>query len=62
MIADPAGELTLTRAPGPLAFEGRTPDTVHPLLVYADLMTEGHDRAREAAAEIYERYLEERRA
>lgn len=62
LIADPAGELTLTRAPGPLAFEGRTPDTVHPLLVYADLMAEGHDRAREAAAEIYERFIEERRA
>jgi hypothetical protein len=62
LIADPAGEVTLTRAPGPLAFEGPRPDTVHPLLVYADLMTEGHDRAREAAAEIYHRYLEEKRS
>ena len=59
LVPDPAGDVALVRAPGPLAFEGPNPEVVHPLLVYADLLTEGHDRAREAAAEIYEKYLAE---
>lgn len=59
LVPDPAGDVAILRAPGPLAFEGPSPEVVHPLLVYADLLTEGHDRAREAAAEIYEKYLAE---
>ena len=51
--------MTLVQAPGPRAFEGPNAEVVHPLLVYADLLAEGHDRAREAAAEIYETYLAE---
>ncbi|MFO0710824.1 MAG: type IV toxin-antitoxin system AbiEi family antitoxin [Sandaracinus sp.] len=59
LIPDPTGEVTLVQAPGPRAFEGPNAEVVHPLLVYADLLAEGHDRAREAAAEIYETYLAE---
>jgi hypothetical protein len=62
LVPDREGEVALLRVPGPLAFEGPQPDVVHPLLVYLDLLTEDHDRARDAAAEIYRRYLEEARA
>jgi hypothetical protein len=30
---------------------------VHPLLVYADLLAEEHERAAEAAAVVHERFL-----
>jgi|GEM_PF-869336 len=59
LIPDPMGEVIFMRVPGPLAFEGPNQEVVHPLLVYADLLTEGHDRAREAAADIFEKYLAE---
>ena len=51
------GELTVLRTPGHIAFEGAAPHTVHPLLIYTELLTEGTDRARESAAMIRERYL-----
>ena len=51
------GTVLLVRSPGPLGFHGPRADTVHPLVVYADLLTEGHDRARDAAREIAQRYL-----
>jgi len=51
------GELTVLRTPGHIAFEGVAPRTVHPLLVYTELLTEGTDRARESAAMIRDRYL-----
>ncbi len=51
------GELTVLRMPGHIAFEGAVPHTVHPLLVYTELLTEGTDRARESAAMIRDRYL-----
>lgn len=57
LVPDPRGSLALLRAPGPLALEGPRPDCVHPLLVYADLLIEGHERAREAAAAVHDRYL-----
>jgi hypothetical protein len=60
LIADSSGDVVLMRAPGPLAFEGPNDEVVHPLLVYADLLMEGHDRAREAAAEVHRRFLEVR--
>ena len=47
----------MVRSPGALAFRSPHPETVHPLLVYADLLAEGHDRAREAAAELSARFL-----
>jgi len=51
------GELTVLRTPGHIAFEGAAPRTVHPLLVYTELLTEGTDRARECAEMIRKRYL-----
>jgi hypothetical protein len=52
------GELAVLRTPGRVTFEGAVPRTVHPLLVYTELLTEGTDRAREAAGMIRERYLQ----
>jgi hypothetical protein len=52
-----AGRLTILGVPGPLAFRGGAPHTVHPLLVYAELRLTGSERARETALEIRERFL-----
>jgi len=52
------GPLALLRVPGPLAFDGAVPNTVHPLLIYTELLAAGDDRAREAAAEIRDQYLD----
>lgn len=57
LVADARGPVALLRLPGPLALEGPLPDCAHPLLVYADLLSEGHERATEAAAAIHDRYL-----
>jgi hypothetical protein len=51
------GPFMIQRTPAKTAFEGAVPQTVHPLLVYAELMASGNPRAREAAIEIRERYL-----
>jgi hypothetical protein len=51
------GRLIILGVPGPLAFRGRAPHTVHPLLVYSELILTGDDRAREAATEVRERFL-----
>jgi hypothetical protein len=56
LVQDPRGPISLYRAPGPLAFREGS-DTVHPLLVYTDLLLEAEPRAREAAQEIQERFL-----
>ena len=56
-VPDPRGSLVLLRVPGPAALAGGTPDTVHPLLVYAEMLAAHDDRAREAAAEVAERFL-----
>lgn len=52
------GPLVLLRAPGRVAFDGVKPRTVHPLLIYTELLVTGDPRAREAANEVWERYLE----
>jgi hypothetical protein len=57
LLRDPAGPVQLMRTPGKLAFESPDARSVHPLLAYADLLAEGHDRAREAAGELYDRFL-----
>lgn len=57
LVPDANGNVVLMRALGPLALDGPRPDCVNPLLVYADLLAEGHDRAREAAGVLYDRYL-----
>lgn len=56
-IPHPGGRLTLLGVPGPLAFHGHAPRTVHPLLVYTELVLTGSERARGAAAEVRERFL-----
>jgi hypothetical protein len=57
LVPDPGGNVVLMRAPGPLALDGPRPDCAHPLLVYADLLAEGHERSREGAAAIFDKYL-----
>lgn len=52
------GPLTILRIPGPLALEGAEPRTVHPLLVYTELLANHTDRAREAADEVWRHFLE----
>jgi hypothetical protein len=56
-IPHSAGRLILLGVPGPLAFRGQVPHTVHPLLIYTELVLTGSDRAREAASELRERFL-----
>jgi hypothetical protein len=56
-LPHPAGRLLLLGVPGPLAFRGKEPHTVHPLLIYTELVLTGSDRAREAASELRERFL-----
>ncbi|MET0285825.1 MAG: type IV toxin-antitoxin system AbiEi family antitoxin [Polyangiales bacterium] len=55
LVPDPNGSITLLQRPGKAAFqlEGDPMQTkvVHPLLVWAELLEEGNDRASEAAAE-----------
>jgi len=51
------GRLILLGVPGPLAFRGKAPHTVHPLLIYTELVLTGSDRASEAASELRERFL-----
>lgn len=56
-IPHSSGRLILMGVPGPLAFRGEVPHTVHPLLIYTELVLTGSDRAREAASELRERFL-----
>lgn len=51
------GELIVLRVPTRTAFDGAAPRTVHPLLVYAELLALGGERAREEAQIVYERHL-----
>jgi hypothetical protein len=51
------GRLILLDVPGSLAFRGQVPHTVHPLLIYTELVLTGSDRARETASELRERFL-----
>ena len=55
-VPDRDGKLVLMRSPGPVGLKGSTPDTAHPLLVYSELLTDGGERAREAAQELAERF------
>ena len=54
------GPLIILGVPGRVAFEGAKPRTVHPLLVHTELLATGNERAREAAQEVWSRYLAER--
>lgn len=51
------GPIALMRTPTLVAFESPHPQCIHPLLAYADLLGEHDERAREAASELYDRYL-----
>jgi len=55
-IPTTGGPLIILGVPGRVAFEGAKPRTVHPLLVYTELLAAGHERAREAAEEVWNRY------
>jgi hypothetical protein len=57
LVVDRNGPIRIARRPTPLAFESPVADTVHPLLVYADLLMEGNERGSEAAGELARRYL-----
>ncbi len=57
LVRDSSGPILLAGAPCRQAFESMAPRCVHPLLAYADLLAEGHDRAREAAGELHARFL-----
>lgn len=59
LVIDPNGPIAFARSPGPTAFASADDMSVHPLLVYADLLAENHDRARDAAREVYERFVRE---
>jgi len=54
------GFLIILGVPGRVAFEGAKPGTVHPLLVHTELLATGGERAREAAQEVWDRYLTDR--
>jgi hypothetical protein len=51
------GPLVILRTLGEVSLHGATPDTVHPLLAWAELLEENHDRAFEGAAELREKAL-----
>lgn len=51
------GDIVILRARGEVMLAGVRPRTVHPLLVYTELMTQGDQRAREAAEVLAERFL-----
>lgn len=59
LVPSADGDVWLARSPGPAAFTGTDERCVHPLLVYTDLLAEGDDRARDAAAELRSRFLAE---
>jgi hypothetical protein len=44
--------------PIPLAFEGAVSHTVHPLLVYSELLAANDERSLAAAERLRQRYLE----
>ena len=55
-LSDPAGNLLVMKAPGRIHWE-RQHDTVHPLLVYSEMLSEGNERAREAARLLYDSHV-----
>lgn len=57
MLPDREGPVSLLQAEGTLAFKGAKPKTVHPLLVYGELLAKPSDRAAEAAEEVRAQWL-----
>lgn len=56
VLSDPHGNLLVLRAPGKLNWDTGT-ETVHPLLVYSEMLDEGGERVREAARILLEGHL-----
>ena len=56
-IPDEDGPVIILGAPGPVAFAGVQPRTVHPLLIFTELLAAGDERALDAAEEIRRRHL-----
>ena len=56
-LPSPDGDLLWMRRIGTASEVGESADTVHPLLIFAELVTDADPRAVEAAAVIRERYL-----
>lgn len=57
MVPDPEGSLIVLGVPGPASLESPNPTTVHPFLVWAELLEEAHDRASEAAERLASTFL-----
>jgi hypothetical protein len=57
LVADANGSVALLHSPGRPSFVSPESRCVHPLLAYADLLAEGDERANEAAAELYDRFI-----
>lgn len=55
-LADPRGNLLVMSAFGLINWD-EAGETAHPLLVYSEVLSEGSERAREAAQEVHDRYL-----
>jgi len=55
-LADPNGNLLFMRTFGSINWSPQR-ETVHPLLVYSEMLSDGSERAREAARALHDRYL-----
>jgi hypothetical protein len=55
-LPDPHGNLALLDAFGEINWEGPG-ETVHPLLIYSEMLSEGSERALEAARGLYESHI-----
>ena len=51
------GDVVVLRAPGPIAYDGRVPNSVHPLLIYTELLTTDDERAWEMARIVLDDHL-----
>jgi hypothetical protein len=52
-----AGKSTVDRTLVPIAFASPVQETVHPLLIHAELVSGSDERSLDAAARIRERFL-----
>jgi hypothetical protein len=55
-LPDPDGNLLIIKAFGTINWSPER-ETVHPLLVYSEMLSEGSERGREAAQTLHDRYL-----
>ena len=57
-MPDESGDLVIMRMAGPISMKGAVKNTMHPLLIYTQLITSDDEKARDAAADIYDRYIQ----